>query len=185
MEFLRGKTDFHTSTERALEEIDPGWRKLPGIIVFGTHAFEDVEKKLHLIKKAREKKMPAYLECGGMQLAAIEYARNVLGLDANSEEIDSRTPHPVVKKLPALRVGIRQVGSRQESFWHHYALNPTYVFKMLEDWEVVYDQENIPAIIRLKGHPFFVGTQFHASYNSDKTSPHPILKEFIEVCKKS
>lgn len=184
MEFLQSLTDFSTSTERALDEIDPKWRNYPGVIVFGTHAFEKVSEKLALIKKAREQKLPFFGECGGLQLAVIEYARNVLGYkDANTTEIDAQTSHPVITELPYLRVGIKRVGQNYESFWHKYSVTDAYVPPLLKDWEITYDMENVIASMRLKNHPFFVGTQFHPSYNSSKGHPHPILKEFIDVCR--
>lgn len=186
MEFLKSSTDFSTSTERALDEIDPEWRSLDGVIIFGTHTFEEAGKKLALIKKARMERIPFFGECGGLQLAVIEYARNVLGLkDANTTEIDPDTRHPVVTKLPSLRVGIRRVEERWESYWHNYAVTSHYLMSFLDAWNVKYDAENIPAVMRLKEHPFFVGTQFHVGYNSSKDNPHPILKEFVEVCKRT
>ena len=185
MEYLKNLTDFSTSLERALDEIDPDWRDYPGTIVFGTHTFENYDEKMKLVKKAREKKTPFLGECGGLQMAVVEYARNVLGLDADTTELKPNTPEPVITKLPKLRVGIRNVQGRWESFWHNYTVNSDYFLRLNKDWEITLDSENIAAVMRLRDHPFFVGMQFHAGYNSTASDPHPILKEFINVCKHS
>lgn len=184
MEFVQGKNDFHVSTERALEEIDAGWRDLPGVIVFGTHSFEDVPAKLELIRRAREEGIPFFGECGGLQLAVIEYARNVLGLEgADTTEIDPFAKDPVVTRLPSLRVGIFRVRDRMESFWHRFAVSDDYLLRLHKDWEITADASNVVAEMRLRGHPFFAGTQYHPSYNSSKENPHPILTQFLHACR--
>lgn len=184
MDCLRTGNDFDTSVERALSEIDPKWRDYPGLLVVGTHTPDLVDAKLMMIRDAREKKTPFLGICFGAQLAAIEYARNVLNLPrAHSQEIDPLTPDPVVEKMPTLRVGIRRVKDRHESYWHNYKISNAALMKMLPDWSVIYDEENVAAEIRLKDYPFFVGVQFHPEYGSSKDKPHPLLVEFLDVCR--
>ena len=183
MLYVRGKADFYASTERALEEIDPTWRELPGVIIFGTHAFEEVGRKLEMIRHARENGVPFFGECGGLQLAVIEYARNVWKEDADTTELNPATPCPVVTALPALRVGIHRVEDRWESFWHRYSVNGDHLIRLSKDWEIVVS-DGLAARMRLLNHPFFVGTQYHPSYNSSKDSPHPILVDFLKACKR-
>src|SRR3990167_2716060 len=91
--------DFSTSVIRALSEIDKDWESYDGLVVCGTHSPHDVEMMIDKIRQARESGRPFLGICFGHQLAAIEYARNVLGIkDATSEEFGQGTF--VVKKLP-------------------------------------------------------------------------------------
>lgn len=184
MDFIKSDGDFTTSTEKALNEIDPKWKKLPGVIVFGTHGFKDVEAKLELIRKARVNKIPFFGECAGFELMCIEYARNVLGLhDANSTEIKPLCADPVIHKNPdGLRVGIFDADGRKESFWHSYRFNPYYLDKFYKDWTIS-TQGDVVVRMELGGHPFFVGTQYHPSYGSSKWKPHPVLVRFLKACK--
>lgn len=149
--------DFDTSIRRALDEIDPNFYKLPGLVICGTHKPHDTEMLIEKIREAREKKIPYLGLCFGHQLAAIEYARNVQGIkDATSEEFGKGTF--VVKKMEQMKVGgyYDDEGSR----WHNY--------------EVVIDWEK-PA--------WFITTQSHPEYESMKGKPHPLLKKFLKLCK--
>lgn len=188
MRLVKSENDFYTSLEKALGEIDPDYWNYPGVIVMGTHGPMEVDEKLEEIKKAREEGIPFLGICFGLQMAVVEYARNVLGLKgANSTEIDLKTPHPVITKLPELRVGIYGVhwpsfGSRMESHWHNYAFNKKYDAEFQKDFYVSYTND-VAEIMQLRDHPFFMLMQFHPEYESSKSKPHPILKEFIEKCK--
>ncbi len=186
MEIVKSESDFYISVEKALDEIDSKWRDYKGVIVLGSHAPTDIEEKIRLIKEARENNVPCLGICMGMQLMAIEYARNILGiLDATSEEIGPGTP--IIKKLPEMRVGIRPVvwkgKTSMESHWHHYGFNNEF-YAMFGDWEMVFT-DRIAEVMQLKtGHPFMVGLQFHPEYQSSKKHPHPLLANFIAACKK-
>lgn len=169
--------DFKTSVSKALSEISRNWDKYDGLIVCGTHAPKDVEEQLNTIKFYREKGLPILGICMGLQLIVIEYYRNVLmQKTANSEEIDP-TAFPVVSKLPTLRVGIHPVANRMESHWHNYAVSKLigdrlpgekiYTGDILEEWK----------------SSTMIATQYHPEYESSKNKPHPILKEFIRLCK--
>lgn len=154
--------DFNTSVEKALSEIDENWRDYPGLIICGTHNPHNVEEMIDEIEDARMTCIPFLGICFGHQLAAIEYARNVLGIeDATSEEFGEGIP--VVYKLPDTNVGLGRDG---ESYWNKYAVHED----LLKRWE---KPEN------------FITVQYHPEYQSSKDKPHRILVEFIEKCKKA
>ncbi|MEK6829248.1 MAG: gamma-glutamyl-gamma-aminobutyrate hydrolase family protein [Nanoarchaeota archaeon] len=187
MEVLITENDFFTNVERALNEIDENWKTYHGLIITGSHVPSEVEKKLEAIKRARENNVPFLGICFGMQLAVIEYARNVMNVhNANTQEITMDTNYPVVHKLPELRVGIYPVnswwGQSMESHWHNYSFNRAYHKYFEGDWDISYTGE-IAEIMKLRKHPFFMGVQFHAEYQSSQEKPHPILFEFLRICK--
>jgi CTP synthase len=173
--------DFQTSVRKALGEIDPNWESYPGLIICGTHSPSNVEEVLYQIQEAREIGIPFLGICMGLELMIIEYARNVLKIkDATSEEIGAGAP--LVIKMPELRVGQFKVGDRLESHWHNYKFNPIFTFEFREDWKLVFEQE-VLEVAQYKHHPFYVGVQFHPEYGSSIDSPHPLLTEFLQVCK--
>ena len=151
-----GKEEFTTSLKRALTEIDPNWRKYKGLIVPGSHTPTLIEEKIEAIKNARERKIPALLICLGHQLAAIEYARNILGIkDATSEEFGEGT-FVVKKRKQGLKIGHKKDGT----YWNNY--------------EVTIETK----------HPWwFYSTQTHPEYESSIGNTHPLLVSFILACK--
>lgn len=174
--------DFDTNIRRAFNEIDSSWESYNGLVVAGTHTPKDWERIVLKLKEARENSKPALGICFGLQMMLVEFFRNVIGWeDAQSTEIQL-TKHPVVAKLPEMRVGIFPVGDRMESHWHNYAANPHWTGELLSlYWDVV-RTGNIVEEIRLKDKPC-IGTQYHPEYQSSKEKPHPILAEFINLCK--
>jgi len=155
-----------TTLEKALDEIDEKWRDYEGLIITGSWPGEDnkdfVLNGIEEAKRARDNNTPYLGICLGLQIISL----------MERHQLD---------KLDELRVGIRGVnswwGHSYESFWHKYGVrsfDPT-----------VYDVYGgrYVDIVRLKDHPFFVGVQFHPEYQSSKDKPHPVLKEFIEICK--
>jgi CTP synthase (UTP-ammonia lyase) len=150
-------SDFQTSVRKAFDEIDPNWESYNGIVICGTHTpkIEEVERLLGEIKNARDTKTPFLGICFGHQLCAIEYARNILGIkDATSEELGEGTH--VVKKSGALKVGLHE----GESYWNNY--------------EVAID---------VKKPDFFLTTQSHPEYQSSIDRPHPLLVQFLALCR--
>lgn len=185
MELIKNVSDFYTSVEKALHEIDENWLNYKGLIVVGSHFPSSVEEKLQKIKEAREQNIPFLGICFGMQLMAIEFARNVLNMEkANSEEIDANAD--LIYKLPELRVGIKPVtwsgGQTYESHWHNYAFNQKYHEVFSNYFDISYT-ENVAEIIKLRSHPFFTGVQFHPEYQSSKDKPHLLLSQFLEICR--
>lgn len=147
--------DFSTSVRKSLDEIDENWRQYEGLLICGTHTPHDVEEMIAKISMARKTGLPTLGICFGHQLMAIEYARNVLGIkDATSEEFGTGTF--VVKKLPKLNVGLKH----GESYWNNYEV-----------------------AIKIEYPPNFFSVQFHPEYQSSKDNPHPLLKEFLKICK--
>lgn len=148
--------DFLTTLSKALSEIEPQWQSLPGLIVCGTHDPTNPEDQIEAIRKARLEGTPFLGICFGHQLAAIEYARNVQGIsDATSEEWGEGT-FVVVKRKQGLNVGLKD----GETFWNNYEVNFS--------WE---NPKN------------FITVQYHPEYQSSKDNPHPILVQFINICK--
>jgi CTP synthase (UTP-ammonia lyase) len=140
-----------------LEEIEEGWRDIRGLIICGTHNAdkEKAESYIKKIQEARENKIPFLGICWGHQLAAIEYARNIQGIeDATSEEFGQGTF--VVKKLPELNVGLKD----GESYWNNY--------DVVIEWEKP---------------EHFITVPYHPEYQSSKEKPHFILKKFIDYAK--
>lgn len=185
MKIIKSHNDFYTSVEKALDEINQKWRDLNGLIVLGSHMPLKVDEKIEAIREARENRTPFLGICFGMQLAAIEYARNNQQVkDATSEELGKGTH--IVTKLPRLHVGLDRVagwwGTTEESHWHNYSVNLEYSH-LFQDWDIS-ENDDIVEVMRLKPHPFFVGVQFHPEYQSSKEKPHPLLVDFINACKK-
>ena len=170
--------DFDTSVRKAFSEIDPDWEMYDGLVVAGTHNPHDISNTLEKIRLARETSRPFLGICMGLQLMAIEYARNVLEIkDATSEEFGKGTC--VVVKMPELRVGIFKVENRMESHWHNFKVNNEFI----EDFEG-YGVTMTDEILEELSHRNMVGVQYHPEYQSSKKNPHPLLKLFIEQCKK-
>lgn len=187
MDFLKSDNDFHTTVEKALNEIDPSWDDYMGLLVVGTHEPVNVEPKIRAIREARNSNKPFLGICMGMQLMMIEYARNVLcWTDANSTEIDFNTDHPVIEQMAKLRVGIKEVEwqgiTSRESHWHNYKFNSAYREYFSPAFDMSYT-DGILEIAQLKDHPFFMGVQFHPEYGSRLNNPHPILIEFLNSCR--
>jgi len=149
--------DFLTSVHKALGEIDSKYKEYNALVIAGSHTPHNVEEYIEKIKQARISGLPYYGECWGHQLAAIEYARTILGIaDATSEEWGQGTF--VVQKRPNLKVGLHN----GESYWNN--------FEVTIEWE--------------KPKNFFTA-QFHASYQSAKNKPHPLIKSFLEYAKRN
>ena len=165
--------DFQTSVRRALEEIDPNYLAYPGLVVCGTHSPEsmDIEDTLEKIKHVREEGIPFLGICFGHQLAAIEYARNVLGQQkVTSEEFGTNGAQFLVYRLPRLKVGLHHTSdsllkSKGESYWNNYEVEPEFI----DMW---------------KKNESFITVQYHPEYQSSSDSPHPLLVSFIDICKK-
>jgi CTP synthase (UTP-ammonia lyase) len=151
--------DFSTSVNKALSEIDPNWESYEGLVICGTHSPHDVEEMIAEITKARVNHTPFLGICFGHQLAAIEYARNVLGIkDATSEEFGKGTY--IVRKMPALRVGLHN----GESYWNNYEVDEEFKWKKPEH---------------------FFTCQYHPEYQSSEGKPHPFLVKFLEYAKEN
>jgi len=196
-------------------EIEEGRRdlsfteKTDAAIILPGFGKRGAEGKIAAIRAYREQGKPLLGICFGMQLAVVEYARNVLGLEkANSTEIDPNTPHPVVDLLPGqekvdrlggtMRLGaspIRLVpgtrayklyGGRElifERHRHRYEVNPKYVDKLESSGLKVsgWSPEGLVEIVELEGHSFFIGTQPHTEYKSRPLQPAPLFVGLLQA----
>ncbi|MFC6718153.1 glutamine hydrolyzing CTP synthase [Natrialbaceae archaeon GCM10025810] len=178
-----------------------------GIIVPGGFGMRGTEGKIEAVQYARENEVPFLGLCLGFQMAVVEYARNVLGLeDAHSAEMEPDTPHPVIDILPeqyevenmggTMRLGehvtviepetlayeLYEDTSCSERHRHRYEVNPEY-FDDFEDEPLIFSGTagNRMEILELEGHPFFFGTQFHPEYTSRPGRPSPPFLGLVEA----
>ncbi len=184
-----------------------------GILVPGGFGDRGVEGKITAIRYARENHVPFLGICLGMQLATVEFARNVLGLvGAQSAELNPETPHPIIDLLPdqknveeiggTLRLGLFPCKLTEgtmaaaayeeklvyERHRHRYEFNNDYREKMEEAGLVISGMSpdgRLVEIIEVNNHPFFVGTQFHPEFTSRPTRPQPLFREFIGAALKT
>jgi CTP synthase len=190
-----------------------------GILVPGGFGTRGIEGKIEAIQYAREKRIPYFGICLGMQCAVIEIARHCAGLKgANSSEFDPHTPHPVIYLLEewmdrdqmiqkrtqdtvkggTMRLGLYpcrlEEGSLaleaynkkliSERHRHRYEFNNAYLDLLGKTGMVfsgVSPDKGLVEIIELKGHPWFVGCQFHPEFRSKPMEPHPLFREFIKA----
>jgi len=193
---------------------DPGkiFRSVQGILVPGGFGIRGIEGMIRAVEYARTHGLPYFGICLGMQMATIEFTRNVLGLaDANSSEFDARTPHKVFLKLRELtnvedmghnmRLGayscilkkkslayrIYQQEKISERHRHRYEFNPEFEY-MLENKGMRISgknpERNLVEIVELSSHPWFLGCQFHPEFKSRPLQPHPLFVSFIEHAKR-
>jgi CTP synthase len=178
-----------------------------GILVPGGFGKRGIEGMLKAIQYAREKQVPYFGICLGMQTACVEFARNVCGLaDANSSEFDPATPHRVIYKLRELR-GVEELGGTMrlgawpckiepgtlahrvygqteisERHRHRYEFNREYEETMVAGGLKISGSTpdgTYVEIVEIPGHPHFIGCQFHPEFKSKPLEPHPLFKSFI------
>jgi CTP synthase len=185
------------------------FKGLHGILVAPGFGERGIEGKIDAVKYAREQNIPYLGICLGMQMAVIEYSRNVLGLEgANSTEMNKDTPCPVIglmdeqkhitDKGGTMRLGAWKcdlvadsiVGKTyntktiEERHRHRYEYNNEYR-KQLETAGLKTTGINLETglveIIEIENHPWFVGVQFHPEYKSTVASPHPLFVSFVKA----
>jgi CTP synthase len=178
-----------------------------GILVAPGFGARGTEGKIAAVRYAREQKVPFFGICFGMQLACVEFARHVCGLDqANSSEIDPATPHPVVDLMPdqrgvtdkgaTMRLGaypcVLKSGTRaaetygvteiSERHRHRWEINNNYRDTIERHGMVLSGLSpdgRLVEMIELPQHPYFVGCQFHPEFKSRPSAPHPLFARFI------
>ncbi|VEP14627.1 CTP synthetase [Hyella patelloides LEGE 07179] len=184
-------------------------KDVAGIVVPGGFGIRGVDGKVAGIGYARENKIPFLGLCLGMQCSVIEWARNIAHLErANSSEFDEKTPNPVINLLPeqhdvvdlggTMRLGLYPCRLKPntlafslyqeevvyERHRHRYEFNNAYRSLLLETgYEVSGSSPDgrLVEIIELKGHPFFLATQFHPEFRSRPSNPHPLFLGFIQA----
>ncbi|MCD8506512.1 MAG: CTP synthase [Alkalibacterium thalassium] len=193
------------SPEEVVRELDD----VDGILVPGGFGERGLEGKMLAIRYARENKIPFLGICLGMQLAAVEFARNVANLDgAGSAEVNPDIEHNIIDLMPdqrnvtdmggTLRLGLYpcqlQPGTVtaeaydnqevvQERHRHRYEFNNSYR-ELLEEKGLIFSgvspDNKLVEIIEVADHPYFVGCQFHPEFISRPNRPQPLFKAFIE-----
>ena len=179
------------------------------VLVPGGFGKRGIEGMLNAIRYARERQVPYFGICLGMQTACVEYARNVCGLaGANSSEFDPATPHRIIYKLREL-TGVEEMGGTMrlgawtcllesgslaarcygkteisERHRHRYEFNREYEALLtgagLNITGTTPDGTYVE-IVEIPGHPFFLGCQFHPEFKSKPLEPHPLFANFIKA----
>jgi len=185
-------------------------KEFDGILVAPGFGHRGIEGKIEAIGFARENKIPFFGICLGMQMAVIEFARNVLGYkDANSTEMNPHTIFPVIdlmeeqKNITALggtmRLGtfLCQITNKESNTYkaykeeliyerhrHRYEFNNKFLEEYIKKGMIpvgINPESELIEIIEIKNHPWFVGVQFHPEYKSTVYNPHPLFVAFIKA----
>ncbi|MCC6414439.1 MAG: CTP synthase [Opitutaceae bacterium] len=182
-------------------------RTLDGILVPGGFGDRGTEGKIAAARYAREHKIPYYGLCLGLQIAVIEFSRNVLKLKgANSMEFEANPAHPVINMMEeqkkiidkgaTMRLGSYEcalapgtlahkaykAGSVRERHRHRYEVNNAYVTRLQKGGMVISGinpRRNLVEIIELNDHPWFLAVQFHPEFQSKPNQAHPLFAAFI------
>lgn len=184
-------------------------QNLDGILIPGGFGTRGIEGKINAARYARENKIPFLGLCLGMQIAIIEFARHVCGLEgAHSKEIDAKTPYPVIDFLPGqneysmlggtLRLGKYpcklKTGTKaheaygteliEERHRHRYEVNNDYREVLEKNGMVLCGtspNESIVEMVELPDHPWYVACQFHPEFKSRPNRPHPLFLGFMQA----
>ena len=183
---------------------------LDGILVAPGFGERGIEGKIAAVQYAREKEVPFLGICLGMQMAVIEFARNILDMHgANSTEMDEHTPYPVISLMEEQKHITNKGGTMRLGAWdceieegtlvhevygqetqiserhrHRYELNNQYK-EQLEAAGMrasgINNQTGLVEIVELPSHPWFIGVQYHPEYKSTVASPHPLFVGFVKA----
>ena len=184
-------------------------RDLDGVLVAPGFGERGIEGKINAVRYVRERGIPFLGICLGMQMAVIEYARNVMGIDdAHSTEMEPHTPNPVISMMEAqkavtdkggtMRLGTYACKLKRDSMAHQiYGKNQVserhrhrYEFNndYLEQFERaglrptgINPETGLVEIVELADHPWFVGVQFHPELKSTVMNPHPLFVQFVRA----
>ena len=183
--------------------------KSDGILVPGGFGLRGIEGMIKAVEYARVNKIPYFGICLGMQIATVEYLRNIAGLkDAHSAEFSETSPRKVFLKLKEL-AGVAEMGHNMrlgefvcvlkkgsksyeiynqdkitERHRHRYEFSPEYESIIKEHGLIVSGknpERNLVEMIELPDHPWFVGCQFHPEFKSKPMRPHPLFRNFIKA----
>ena len=192
-----------TNTEEKLKSLD-------GLIVAPGFGERGIEGKISAINYVRENKIPFFGICLGMQMAVIEYSRNILKYkNANSTEINENTDYPVIDLMENQKGVINKGGTMRLGSWdceltkdsrvakaygkrsikerhrHRYEFNNLYRSEVFESGSFkvvgINPDTNLVEIVENIDHPWFVGVQFHPEYKSTVSEPHPLFVSFIKA----
>ena len=190
--------------------VDGQLNDVAGVLIPGGFGERGVEGKIRAAQFAREHNVPFLGLCLGMQVATIEFARNVCGIKAaNSSEFDQESAEPVICLLDEQRKIQKKGGSMRLGTWptkivpgtiaeqiykdrevlerhrHRYEFNMKYRHQMEEKGFLISGTSPdgaLAELIELKGHPFFLACQYHPEFQSKPNKPHPLFSGFIRAC---
>ena len=192
------------------KDVHMKFESFDGVLVAPGFGERGIEGKINAIKYVREQKIPFFGICLGMQMAVIEYARNVLELSsANSVEMDADTPHPVISLMDEQRNIANKGGTMRLGAWacaigkntllhkiynsdnikerhrHRYEFNDSYYRQFNKHGMIasgVNPETKLVEAIELLSHPWFLGVQYHPEYRSTVAKPHPLFVDFVKAC---
>lgn len=199
------------SAELTTENLHRKLKGVNGILVAPGFGERGIPGKIVAIQYARTQGIPFLGICLGMQMAVVEFAQNVLGWkEAHSTEMVPDTPYPVIDLMPeqrglsvkggTMRLGAYPCEIREgtlawriyqkplvyERHRHRYELNNLYRPQLEAAGLIVsgrYPEKDLAEIVELKGHPFFIGVQFHPEFQSRVEEPHPLFSAFVRACR--
>ncbi|WP_276374754.1 CTP synthase [Chryseolinea sp. H1M3-3] len=190
------------------EVVDSMLNNLDGVLVAPGFGERGLEGKIQTIRYVRENKIPFFGICLGMQCAVVEFARNVLGLEASSTELNPKTANPVIdmmeeQKKVVNKGGTMRLGSYDcklkkgskafaaygettihERHRHRYEFNNKYLEQIEHAGLKAVGTNpgtNLVEVVELKDHPWFVGVQYHPELKSTVLNPHPLFVKFVEA----
>ena len=192
-----------TNSEEKLKSLD-------GLIVAPGFGGRGIEGKIDAITYVRENKIPFFGICFGMQMAVIEYTRNILNhKNANSTEINENTDYPVIDLMESQKGIVNKGGTMRLGSWdcklikgskaakvygqevvkerhrHRYEFNNEYFSEVFDNGSFkvagVNPKTNLVEIVENQDHPWYVGVQFHPEYKSTVSDPHPLFVDFIKA----
>ena len=185
---------------------------LDGVLVAPGFGERGIEGKIDAVRYVRENNIPFLGICLGMQMAVIEFSRNVLGLeDANSTEMNANTKHPVIDLMEAQKTITDKGGTMRLGAWD-CKLTPDSIVGKLYNTEIIKERHrhryefnsdyktqieakgmlatglnpetNLVEIVEIPSHPWFVGVQYHPEYKSTVAKPHPLFIAFVAAALK-
>jgi CTP synthase len=196
--------------EALQDGVDGELKDVAGVLIPGGFGERGVEGKIRAARFARENKVPYLGLCLGMQVATIEFARNVCGIEkANSTEFDKDGPDPVIclleeqrdvqNKGASMRLGTwptkiaqgtlaeKLYGNNEvlERHRHRYEFNMSYRERMKEKGFTISGTSpdgSLAELIELRDHPYFLACQYHPEFQSKPNKPHPLFRGFIQAC---
>lgn len=205
------KVNLHWIHAEELEDLNVSLRlsNMDGVLVAPGFGERGVNGKLNAVRYARENNIPFLGICLGMQLAVVEFARNVIHwADASSTEMDASTKHPVIDKMESQK-GVKNLGGTmrlgayacelldgtrvaeaykrpviRERHRHRYEFNNKYLKHFEKAGMVaagVNPDSGLVEVVEIPNHPWFVGVQFHPEYKSTVLNPHPLFTGFVKA----
>ncbi|WP_111708349.1 CTP synthase [Lutibacter citreus] len=197
------------SEDLTTESVPSLLKGLNGILVAPGFGERGIEGKIDAVRYARENKIPFLGICLGMQMAVIEFARNVLGLeDANSTEMDQKTKHPVIDLMEEQKSITNYGGTMRLGAWdcklkegskikeiykekliserhrHRYEFNSDFLNKIEAAGMIATGRNpktDLVEVVEITSHPWFVGVQYHPEYKSTVLNPHPLFVDFVKA----